>query len=187
MAATRKTNTKQAIIDGTLRLIAERTAEEISLSDIAEAADITKGTLFYYYSSKEAIFGDITTQYLNSYADSFESWITDSKKDTSFGRMAKYIIEYGARRDDRQKLHIYLVNKAISGNESLKTMFRTKYAEWRQILSKRIRERVDESVDAVALADLFLLVIDGLIVQDLVGVEDIDIGVLVPLVSVKVK
>lgn len=68
LAATLKTDTRQKIIDSTLSLISTRDVNEISLQDIANAANITKGTLFYYYNSKELIFEDITIEYLNGFA-----------------------------------------------------------------------------------------------------------------------
>ncbi len=182
MAATLKTDTKQVIIDSTLKLISTRDVNEISLADIAAAANITKGTLFYYYNTKELIFEDITIQYLSGLAGRYYDWINNAEKDTSFPRLAKYVLDFGARFDQRNKVHIYLVNKALSDNKQLAELFRTKYLEWRDIMKKSIAERIDDRDKAEDYADLLLILIDGIIVQDLVGIENIDTKRLVSVI-----
>ncbi|MCI6947034.1 MAG: TetR/AcrR family transcriptional regulator [Clostridiales bacterium] len=182
MAATLKTDTRQKIIDSTLSLISTRDVNEISLQDIANAANITKGTLFYYYNSKELIFEDITIEYLNGLATRYYEWINNADKDTSFPRLAKYVLDFGARYGERSKVHIYLVNKALSDNKQLCELFREKYLSWREIIKKTIEERIDEKEKAEGYADLLLILIDGLIVQDLVGIENIDTKQIVSLI-----
>lgn len=128
------------IIDSTLSLISTRDVNEISLQDIANAANITKGTLFYYYNSKELIFEDITIEYLNGLATRYYEWINNADKDTSFPRLAKYVLDFGARYGERSKVHIYLVNKALSDNKQLCELFREKYRSWREIIKKPSRK-----------------------------------------------
>lgn len=184
MAATLKTDTKQLIVDSALALISSRDVNEVSLADIAAAAGITKGTLFYYYKSKELIFEDITIQYLNTLAGRFYDWIDNAEKDTSLPRMINYVLEFGARFGERSKVHIYLVNKALSDNRRLTELFKTKYLEWREIIGKSIEERLDgrDREKARHYANLVLILIDGLIVQDLVGIQGIDTAEIVSLV-----
>lgn len=182
MAATLKTDTRRVIIDSTLELISTRDVNEISLADIAAAANITKGTLFYYYNTKELIFEDITMQYLNGLADRYFEWINNADKDTSFPRLAKYVLDFGARYNQRNKLHIYLVNKALSDNKQLCELFRSKYIEWRDMMKTHIAERIDDKEKAEDYADLLLILIDGIIVQDLVGIQRIDTKKMVNLI-----
>jgi AcrR family transcriptional regulator len=181
MAATLKTDTRQLIIDSTIELIAKRDVNEISLADIAAAAKITKGTLFYYYNSKDLIFVDITYQYLTGLASRFEEWVNNAEKDTSLPRMAKYILDFGARYDQRSKLHIYLVNKALSDNKQLKTIFRKTYIEWREMIKNHIAERISDPEKAVNIANLLLVMVDGIIVQDLIGVKGIETSDIISL------
>ena len=182
MAATLKTDTRKKIIDSTLELISTRDVNEISLADIAAAANITKGTLFYYYNSKELIFEDITVEYLNGLEERFYGWVNNASKDTSFPRLAKYVLDFGARYGERSKVHIYLVNKALSDNKQLCDLFREKYLSWREIIKRTVAERIDDKEKAEGYADLLLILIDGLIVQDLVGIENVDTKKLVSLI-----
>lgn len=79
-------------------------------------------------------------------------------------------------------MHIYLVNKALSDNKQLCDLFREKYLSWREIIKRTVAERIDDKEKAEGYADLLLILIDGLIVQDLVGIENVDTKKLVSLI-----
>jgi AcrR family transcriptional regulator len=51
----RQSNRKARIIDAASRLVVERGMEDVSLTAIARAAGISKGTLYYYYATKESL------------------------------------------------------------------------------------------------------------------------------------
>lgn len=63
----KKTNneTKKVIIETSSNLIMEKGIKNTSLADIAQAVGISKGTLYYYYSSKDDIIYDIMEEHLN--------------------------------------------------------------------------------------------------------------------------
>lgn len=46
---------KQTIVDTALRVFAEKGIKDATIDDIAEAAELGKGTIYYYFPSKEAI------------------------------------------------------------------------------------------------------------------------------------
>ena len=52
--------TQKAIFDAAVSLVKERGFYETSIIDICEKCGITKPTFYYYYSSKESIFLDLT-------------------------------------------------------------------------------------------------------------------------------
>ena len=183
--ATKKNISKQTIINETINLINEKEVENISLGDIAKAVGISKGTLFYYYTSKDMIFADIIKEYLDDLAADFLIWIDNAKKDTSITRLTNYVVSYGARNTPRGKLHLYLINKALSNEKEFMTLFRDNYIIWRDLLSVKIAERIHDNKLSEDYATLLLVLIDGIIVQDLAGIKDIDIASLLQFVKIK--
>ena len=182
--ATKKNISKQTIINATMNLINEKEVENISLSDIAQEVGISKGTLFYYYTSKDLIFADIINQYLDNLAAEFLVWIDNGDKDTSMHRLTKYVVEFGARQTPRGKLHLYLITKALSNEAQFMKLFRDNYINWRNLLSEKISERVHNKKISEDYATLLLVLIDGIIIQDLAGIQNINIEDLLKFVKI---
>jgi AcrR family transcriptional regulator len=61
----KQTARKDAIVASAMRLIRTRGLEAASLSNIADAAGISKGTLHYYYASKTDLFFDIAQKHVD--------------------------------------------------------------------------------------------------------------------------
>ena len=65
MAAPRNDNVKEKILDAATGLLDTQTFADISLAEIAAAAGVSKGTLYYYYKNKTDILFDLTNRYLD--------------------------------------------------------------------------------------------------------------------------
>ena len=61
---------RRAILDAARSLFARARFGEIKMSEIAERADLAKGTLFIYFPTKEALFLDL-------YDEEMDEWIED--------------------------------------------------------------------------------------------------------------
>ncbi len=59
MTDSAKAEKAKFILDAAYELYKKSTFEDIKMSDIAKAANVSKGTLFYYYSTKETLFIEI--------------------------------------------------------------------------------------------------------------------------------
>ena len=60
MAAPRNDNVKEKILDAATGLLDTQTFADILLAEIAAAAGVSKGTLYYYYKNKTDILFDLT-------------------------------------------------------------------------------------------------------------------------------
>lgn len=170
MAAPRNENIKIYILDATKELLKKRSFSEISLAEIAKAAGISKGTLYYHYKNKSEIFFDLTDQYLNEQWNDFVVWTEDKDKDTSINRLVKYVIE---RNIASYGLRTHLICEAQTGDEEVRQKLIKRYDDFKKLISEKISERTD--IPPNFLTWMILLISDGIIVQEALQNENFDV------------
>lgn len=169
MAAPRKENIRQLILDATCELLKTQALADISLAEIAKAAGISKGTLYYHYKTKGEIFFDITDRYLDEQWEDLIRWTENKDKDTSLNRLVKYVVE---RNIASAGLRMHLLSEAQLGDEVLRQRLITRYEEFQALISQKIAERT--GIPADFLTWLILLLSDGLIVQEAIKSDALD-------------
>ena len=60
---------RQELLDTAMRLFVERGVEEVSIRDIAEAADVTPGLIYHYFDSKTELFNEVLDSYASQCAE----------------------------------------------------------------------------------------------------------------------
>ena len=173
MAAPRNEDIKGKILESAASLLQERSFNDISISDIAKAAGITKGSVYYYYNCKEDILYDIADGYLQLLYDDLMVWLSDKRKDTSLIRLLKYSFQRGVS-DPGKSLRLHLTVEAISGNERLREKLINRYRQFHSVLAEKLRERMPGE-DCDYYAWLVIVTIDGLMIQSLLQDPEIDI------------
>lgn len=173
MAAPKNDNVKQRILDAATVLFQER--HDVSLAEIAKAAQVSKGTLFYHYRSKAEIYLDLGERYWSRLSDDLLSWVDNREKDTSLPRLVRYTFIRGAF-DESGQLRLRLFVEAISGEEEslIRERLNEQYAHFKNILKSRILERAPGS-DGEQLAWLLLTLVDGLMVQSTMQNQGMDL------------
>lgn len=163
MAAPKNDNGKQKILDAAIKLFQER--HDVSLAEIAKAANVSKGTLFYHYRSKAEIYLDIGERYWGKLSDDLLAWVDNREKDTSIPRLVRYTFIRGVF-DESGILRLRLFVEAMSGEEGseIKHRLNEQYVHFKNILKDRIVERMP-GADGEQLAWLLLTLVDGLMVQ----------------------
>ena len=160
MAAPRNDNVKEKILDAATGLLDTQTFADISLAEIAAAAGVSKGTLYYYYKSKTDILFDLTNRYLDRQWDELIAWTENKDKDTSVHRLVKYVVE---RNTASAGMRLHLIHAAMLGDEALRA----------RLIAEKIAERTDV-VSADYLTQLILLASDGMIVQEALRNDNFD-------------
>lgn len=164
MAAIKNIDIKKNILDETTSLLQQMPFKDITLSKIAKNCNISKGTLYYYYQSKDDILFDIIDNYLNGLAKDLLSWVNNINKDTSYHRLINYILKYGT--DPRMgNLRLYLIGEAVSCNQEIKNRYIVRYQYFKETLTAKIKERCN-NLDSDYVAWLLLTVMDGIIIQN---------------------
>ena len=164
MAAPRKDNIKEKILQATTELLKTTALAEISLAEIAAAAGISKGTLYYHYKTKNEVFLDITQRFLDEQWEDLIRWTENKEKDTSLNRLVRYVAE---RDIASAGLRLQLLAEAQLGNEALRQNLTALSQNVQGLIRRKIAERT--ALPADFLTWLLLLVCDGIIVQESIG------------------
>lgn len=70
---------KDKILDTVENLISKNNVNSFSIKDIADELKISKGTIFYYYKSKDEIILDIMTKHFKELEDDYFAWLNKHK------------------------------------------------------------------------------------------------------------
>ena len=98
------------IIATAARLFTERGADGASLNDIAKAADIAKGTLYYYYPAKDELIADTARTHGDWMGDTLLAWAETLQRDTDAHKAMKSLLHELLWDEMHAKLHVVLVS-----------------------------------------------------------------------------
>ena len=166
MAKKMKIDMRNEILKSVESLISVSGVNSISLKDIAETCNISKGTLYYYYKTKDEIIFDVIVKHVQELHTEYLDWIERHQHDLTIERFLSVILYKGVKLFNRAKLHIFLVNECIKGNDVLRNKFNELWNEWHKILQVGIKKAFKNEQDSADIAYLLMLIIDGLAIQE---------------------
>ena len=165
---------KEHILNIAINLITKNGIKNTSLSDIAKSAGISKGTLYYHYSSKDDLIFDIADNHLKIVTDAVLECVSSVKENPSKDELIKIIIIKIATIGSTGRLHMYLLCEAITGNEPLRERIKSHYIKWRTTLQAEISKYLNEGFDdSEAFSFILIAIVDGLVVQSILKTEKI--------------
>lgn len=169
----KQNNMKETILSAATDLIIKQGVKNTSLADIAKASNISKGTLYYHYSSKNDLICAIANMHLEVITKAVLDCVHGIGTDDSSVNMVNLIMEKISSIEGRGRIHMYLLCEAITENDTLKESIKVKYFEWRNTLKQEISKTIKDDNDAEALSFLLVSVVDGLVVQGLLKSETV--------------
>ncbi|HCY84928.1 MAG TPA: hypothetical protein DHV36_07305 [Desulfobacteraceae bacterium] len=162
------------ILDAAGTMIGECGVDRTSLARVAEAAGLSKGTLYYYYASKNDLVFDIADRHMAQITTTLFDMI-DADKDRSqpvtWERLLTAFFTTILTSEARSRLHLYLVREAVSGNAGLKERFQETYAQWFNMVDEAYDRMAGPKTDAAAKARFLVAVVDGFILQTLLEAD----------------
>ncbi|MDJ0763450.1 MAG: TetR/AcrR family transcriptional regulator [Myxococcota bacterium] len=163
---------KEDILDAASRIIVDKGIKHTSLSDIAKELGISKGTLYYYYASKNDIVFDIAERHMQRITERLFSIIKASESQASLEKIFGAVIENILDAKTRSSLHIYLIREALTGNSALKERFVHTYRQWFALTEEIFRKVLKDQGDYSTLAPIIVAVLDGLVIQTMFDVQE---------------
>lgn len=177
------TKNKQKIIDAAIKLIGEKGVEGTSLAHIAKEVGISKGTLYYYYATKNDLIFDITEAHMGIITGRIFSLIEKNKGAVSWKEMLKILFTTLLKSKTRTRLHLYLIQEVLAGNEILKDRFSNTYLQWFKMVEDGYGMMASRQGDISIQARIFVSVIDGFIIQAIIGAGEIPVEDIIEKIS----
>lgn len=124
-----KDGTSEKILEAASELFAEQGASGTSLGDIAKAAGLSKGTLYYYYPTKQDVVNAVAKRTLKAIGDRLFAWVdavkaADAAED-ALGSLCDALL------GDGMLLRIFIaVNNAAEPGSELEAALDNAMNEW---------------------------------------------------------
>jgi len=169
--AAKQAEKRQQIIEAAGQVIVQKGIDKTSLTDIARAAGISKGSLYYYYATKNDLIFDITETHINQISNNLFDIIENRPETAEWRDLLNMLFERIMAAETRGRLHLYLLQQALNGNDDLAERFRKKYREWNAMIKEGF-SKIDPSGDEyTVLSTLIIAALDGCLIQSMLGLE----------------
>ncbi len=123
-------NNRQNILEKTSKLFCDKGINATSFADISKAVKLSKGTIYYYYPSKDHLIYEVTDYHLNGVTDSIFAWIEKINEKTQLYEALNLLIKSIFDTLDKCRLHICLITYSVMDNDVIKNLINEKTAKW---------------------------------------------------------
>lgn len=162
---------REKIIQAAAKLIIDKGVANTSLADIATEVGISKGTLYYYYATKGDLIFDLSIRHMEHITRTIVRWIEGHGWEKGAEGVLQMVFETILKSETRGYIHFYLIQEALSGNhESLRLRFTEEYDRWISLIEQGLRLILPPETDFEVASRVLLSSIDGLLLQNLIGV-----------------
>ena len=79
---------RQAILDATERLLAERRFDELSVADILEAAKVSRSSFYFYFESKHAVLAELVRAAVDQAVEVAQPWLDHQPEESPRAALA---------------------------------------------------------------------------------------------------
>ncbi len=160
---------REAILATAAQLFTRQGIHGTSLGDIAEAAKLSKGTLYYYYPAKEELVLTIAGGCMAHFTESILAWVDGLRREEPT-RPALTRLLHALRADENSaRLYLVLLTECATGNEVLRALVQQRMREWVVMLEMGTLKLQSRPQLLGKQAELFFTLFSGCLLQDLAG------------------
>ncbi len=163
------------IIASAQKAIAEHGVSNTTLQIIAEGAGISKGSLYYYFKTKDSILYSVVDEDFRISRRIMQQYRAGEldKKQLQAAIIAG--LKERLEKKSKNRLHLYLAHEAMLGNEELMVSYKAKYADWVNDIAEgfSIAFDVPNYSGTRLLAFFFICTMDGWCMQDLLEISTV--------------
>jgi len=138
-----------AILQAALRLFASKGLQEATMDEIAQAAGLGKGTIYYYFDSKEALIEDLLCALAEQYFCMLLEGTEDLRDPLGIAeRILANLLRHYQRQPELFQVMQMILAAPGGGPPRVRKVFATKHREW----LARLRGRAEEPLAARGLS-----------------------------------
>jgi TetR/AcrR family transcriptional regulator, fatty acid metabolism regulator protein len=177
-----KGNVKETVLRESTKLFLANGFRGTSVKEITEAAGIGRGTLYWYFKSKDEILECIFREWEHKYVDGLMEIVGKCEGNfvAKYKAFTKYATEFA--RDDRDLALASntLLNEIVGSNTEAEKVVKAIYEKYRRFVEGMIEDgkrdgSVKKEADPAVYAYVVMAIHTGMLVQWFVGGEDLDV------------
>lgn len=156
---------REQILNTAETLIARRGIDATSLLDIANATKLSRGTIYYYFPTKEALLLAVTDRHMDAVTADFTRLMRD-KSLSDAQSVLEALFDILLSDKTHGGVHAHLLQEAARGSRKVRKRIALRYRAWNVLIVKEFR-RLKIKQRRKEKAAFILAVIDGLVIRQL--------------------
>lgn len=167
-----RTQQQTKILDAAERLFLKKGITLTSISDICNEIDISKGTLYYHYSSKHAIVDDLASRYIEKTDDALQKFtlaVMDKNPETVLHQCLNVV----RLKKTTEKLHYIFVTYGIVAYPKLKEIMKERYEKWVSDINSALDVYRPNADDNDVLSHVILAIFDGFALRNMLDIPSV--------------
>ena len=140
-------DTRNEILESAVQLFSKNNYHAVSMSEIAEGAGVSKGTLYWHFDSKKELFHEIALKGMNYFSKEFEKI---SNQDKNFEEKIKGIVHFVLKTFAE---HITMLDVFRNNIELLNQDFKNEIEKKHRENVKIVAEIIDEGIEEGLIKD----------------------------------
>jgi AcrR family transcriptional regulator len=183
MAETKTSDVKETIVRESIKLFLANGFRGTSVKEITEAAGIGRGTLYWYFKSKDEILISIFEKWEKAFVDGLKKAVNDQEGNfiVKYKTFHKFSTEFA--RDDRELAIVFstLLNEIVGTNSPAETAVKTAYERYWRVLEGMLEEgkkdgSVKGDIDSLLYAHVIAASHTGMLVEWFIHGKDLNVG-----------
>jgi AcrR family transcriptional regulator len=175
----RGVRTEEAILQATLRLLAARGINGMSLDLLAEEVGVAKSSILWHFGSKEELLLRVAERVFEEVArgparDILALPTIEQRSEA----MWRFYAETVRRRPEVRRLVLHLIFESAEGRPELRARLQQLYRGMRALFAEGLRGVVPDAEQRRRLAAISVAALDGLFLQWLLDPDSLDLDAL---------
>lgn len=160
--------TRDKIILAVEELIASKGVNSFSLRDIAKYLNISTGSLYYHFKTKDEIISAIIDIHFSDLESDYDAWLIKHKDDLKIERFLDVVFYKSTELYNHSKIHVYLINECMR-NDEIKNKLLGLWNEWKAKIIEGVKRVYKNHDNYEEIASTILVIIEGLIIKTVLG------------------